>query len=343
MRIGCVGLAILAAAVIGIHVHAHVAGEDVAGDARGATGQVNVVNRSHFSPCVEEDNVDLEFESRNIAGFTVRASFPSYMEKISSEQLAPNFHGCSFDYSSKHGGPKPKLPQEITFYKSPEIWLVGVEVPDFWRPNQVPVVVGNRRAYAPLVQVWVLSNGRGEQVMAFYPPDGYWRFRPLPYGKMRLTAYGSSILFGPVERGAERPYVAIKQVAFDPPSRSFRLDFDAGGSATLKLLAVDDHQCTISVSFAGPMPTDRPFAAVRSMFMDEGYADIARIAGAKDQPAELVSSFQGGKVSRLWMGRSVESRHNNTAPDHVFSDFILKEPVNKVVNEHGSSSHQIGT
>ncbi len=343
MRVVCIGLAIVAAVFIGIHVHAHVTGENAANGERGAIGQVDVVNRSHFSPCVEEDNVDLEFESRNIAGFTVRASFPSYIEMISSAQLAPNFHGCSFDYSSKPGGPKPELPREITFYRSPEIWLVGVEVPDFWRPNHVPVVVGNRRAYAPLVQVWVLSKGRGEQVMAFYPPDGYWRFRPLPFGKLGLTAYGSSILFGPVERGAERPYVAIKQVVFDPPSRSFRLDFDAGGSATLKLLAIDDHQCTISVSFTGPMPTDRPFAAVRSMFMDEGYADVARIAWAKDRPAELISSFHGGKVSRLWMGRSLVSRHNNTAPDHVFSDFILKEPMNKVVNEHGGSGHQIGT
>ena len=314
----------------------------VVGDASGMNGQVRVINRSHPSPCAEEDNVDLEFENPHIVGFRVRASYPAYINNLSSAQLTPDFHGCAFDYGREPGSPQPQLPHEITFYESPEIWLVGVEVPNFWRPNQVPVVVGDRRAYAPLVQVWVKSKSGGEQIMAFYPPDGYWRLRPLPYGKMRLTGYGSSILVGPVERVDERPYVAIKQVVFDPPSRSFRLDFAAGGSATLKLLDMDDRECTISVSFTGPLPKDRPFAAVRSMFRNETDADVARIAWAKDRPAELVTSFPGGTVSSLWLGRLLQSRHNNTAPDHLFSDFVLRGPVSRLVNGHGSS-HQMRT
>jgi hypothetical protein len=338
IRIGCAGLTILAAAFVGIHFHAPVASEE-----RSATGEVNVINRSHPTACAEEDNVDLELVSKTITGFTVRVSHPSYIQNITSQRSRSDFHNCSFGNGTSAGNAENRAPQKIIFYQSPEIRLVGLKFASFWRRPVVPVIVdGHRELGAQLIQLWVRSGDSEEEVLAFYPPDGYWRFRPLPYGKLRLTAYGSSVLFGPVERGGGRPYVGIKQVVFDPPSRSFRLDFDAGGSATVKLLAIDDHACTISVSFAGPLPRDLPFAAVRSMFMDEGHADVARIAWAKDQPAELVSAFHGGMVSRLWMGRLVESRHNNTAPDHLFSDFILREPVNKVANEHGSS-HQIGT
>jgi hypothetical protein len=205
------------------------------------------------------------------------------------------------------------------------LWLVGVMVPNFWRANHVPVIIGNSRVFAPLVQVWVKAKGKGEQIIAFYPPDGYWRFRPLPYGRQRFSSYGSSILIGPVERGAERPYVAIKQVVFDPRQRSFRLDFADGGAAVLTLRSIDDHDCTISVAFSGVLPDDRAFAAIRSMFVDEKHADVARIRWTKGQPAELVSAFQKREVSRLWMGRSLEPLHNNTAPDHLFSDFIVKD------------------
>ena len=297
-----------------------------------ATGLVKVINKSHRTGCVEEDNVDLEFESRNIAGFTIRASYPSYMGNISTEKLKPNFHGCPFDFSRGPGSPKRALPQEITFYKSPRIWLVGVEDPNFWRPNQVPVIVGGRREYAPLVQVWISSKGKGEQIMAFYPADGYWRLRPLPYGKMRLTSYGSSVLVGPVENDAGRPYVAIKEIRFDPPTRSFRLDFVDGGWARLTLRKVDAHECTLAVAFAGALPTGRPFAAVRSMFVDENYADVARIVWKKDQPAEPVLAFKSRRVSSLWMGRTTESMHNNTAPDHLFSDFFFKRRRASVAN-----------
>ena len=45
--------------------------------------------------------------------------------------------------------------------------------------------------------------------MVLYPPDGYWRARPLPFEDMRWTAYGSSFLVGPVET-QERPIVAFE-------------------------------------------------------------------------------------------------------------------------------------
>ena len=57
-----------------------------------------------------------------------------------------------------------------------------------------------------------------------YPADGYWRVKPLPPPSLTDTAYGSSFLFGPIEEGT-RPFVAIRSIAFEPATMTFRLVF----------------------------------------------------------------------------------------------------------------------
>ena len=56
---------------------------------------------------------------------------------------------------------------------------------------------------------------------------------------MIAAAYTVSFLIGPVET-AGRPFVDIKDVAFDPETRTFTLNFARGGSATLRLTATPD-------------------------------------------------------------------------------------------------------
>lgn len=285
----------------------------------GAIGQVEVVNLSHPTACAEEDNVDLEFMSSAIVGFTVRATQPSYIANISSELSKPDFRNCPTG-----GGAPSAAPQKVMLYQSPAVQLVGYRFAHFWRSNAVPVSVGERREVGlQLLQLWVKYNETREEILAFYPPDGYWRLRPLPYSATRRASYGSSIVIGPVERAARRPYVAIKRVVFDPRDRSFRLDFDGGGSARLKLLGIDRQECALSVVFAGPFPRGRPFAAVRSMFVDERHADAARIAWQPDDATQGILSFKTRRVSRMWIGRTAESMHNNTAPDLSIGNFVL--------------------
>ena len=69
-------------------------------------------------------------------------------------------------------------------------------------------------------------NERAEEVLVLYPADGYWRARPLPPGNLRWSAYGSSFLIGPVETSG-RPFVDIRDVAFDPETSTFTLEFRA--------------------------------------------------------------------------------------------------------------------
>ena len=107
--------------------------------------------------------------------------------------------------------------------------------PSFWRPNQVPVRVGNRTESGfHLLQLWTRHQERAEEVLVIYPADGYWRARPLPPKNLRWSAYGSSFLIGPVE-AESRPFVDIRDIAFDPATRTFTLNFARGGSATLRL------------------------------------------------------------------------------------------------------------
>jgi len=70
---------------------------------------------------------------------------------------------------------------------------------------------------------------------------------------------------------------------------------------------------------------ERPFAALRSMFVTEGNADVAQIRWrTKDSPAWTqmpVMYFKAATAAELWAGRTVPSRHNTSAPDVTFRDF----------------------
>jgi hypothetical protein len=162
-----------------------------------------------------------------------------------------------------------------------------------------------------------------------YPSDGNWRIRPLPFGDMRWTAYGSSFQIGPLEvqdgPGGPRPIVAIKDIAFDPAKKAFTLNFVRGGSATVTIRQVDQDHLALDVAYSGAMPGNLPFAALRSMFANESNADVARVAwrikDGKGWEEAPVLSFPGALVTELWAGRHAASRHNLSAPDMVFSRF----------------------
>ncbi len=103
-----------------------------------------------------------------------------------------------------------------------------------------------------VVQLWVLHNERAEEVLVVYPPDGYWRARPLPPAHMRWTAYGSSFLVGPVEV-QERPIVDLKDISFDPETKTFTMNFARGGSAKLTVDTLDQDRIILDISYDGPM------------------------------------------------------------------------------------------
>ncbi len=287
---------------------------------QGLTNELAVTVNNHSTPelCAERDNVALEFVSPDVRHMEIQAVHPGYIGMIHNDRWAPDFSACNMP----HG--EGALPRK-TFYESPTLWLTGLSDPNFWRPANVPIRIGDHvETGFNYIQLWMLFRERAEEILVLYPSDGYWRIRPLPAADMRWTAYGSSFLIGPVEV-KDRPIVAIKDIAFDPDKKSFVLNFERGGSATVTIMTVDQDHIALDVAYSKAMPDALPFAAMRSMYVSEANADVARIAWREKNGAGWgeapVLSYKGGEVTELWAGRTAPSRHNLSAPDMVFSHF----------------------
>jgi hypothetical protein len=282
---------------------------------------VDVANGSEPVLCAEKDNVTLTFASPEVRRFHIEAAHPVYVGGVREDRYAPDWTACE-DISAATSEIRP--PRKVTFYEDVELWLTGYTFANFWRDKNVSFRVGDRVENGlHLIQLWVRRNERAEEVLVLYPADGYWRIRPLPPAHLAWSSYGSSFLVGPVEQ-AGRPIVNVKDVSFDPATKTFRLAFDQGGTATIVLSGLDRERLTLDVSFDQPV-AGKPFAALRSMYVTEFNADVARVAvrekDARGWREEPIMTFKGGKATDLWAGRLVPSRHNTSAPDMVFNRF----------------------
>lgn len=285
---------------------------------------VEVTNRSEPQLCAEKDNVTLELNSGEVKQFRIDAAHPSYIDTLQRDAWSADWTACDHSADPVHAAPVP--PQKVTIYEDVELWVTGYTFPaGFWRPATVPVRVGNRvETGFHVIQVWVRHNERAEEVLVLYPPDGYWRARPLPPQHLAWSAYGSSFLVGPIDNKG-RPFVDLKEVEFDPKTKTFDLKFAAGGSAQLVLSTLDRNKLRLDVTFDKPI-SDRPFAALRSMYVTRFNNDVAEVAvlekDATSWREEDIMSFSGADAATdIWTGRHVPSRHNTSSPDMVFSAF----------------------
>jgi hypothetical protein len=283
---------------------------------------VSVANKSEPVLCAEKDNVALEFTAAAVRHMRIQAVHPAYIGMIQTDRWAPDFTACVMAGDAAVASTQPR---RVTLYETPDLQLIGYVFPTFWRPAKTIVRIADRvEPGLHLVQLWTRYRERPEEVLVVYPPDGYWRARPLPYGDMRWTAYGTSFLLGPVETQG-RPIVDLKSIDFDPPSKTFTLEFERGGSATIAIGAIEPTGIRLEVSYSDAMPNSLPFAAMRSMYVTDFNADVSRVAWReKGNPGwgeSSVLTWNGGAVTELWAGRVTPSNHNLSAPDMVFSRF----------------------
>jgi hypothetical protein len=105
---------------------------------------------------------------------------------------------------------------------------------------------------------------------------------------------------------------------------TFKATFAAGGEATVAVKMLDRDRIHLAITFDKPI-AGQPFAALRSMYVTESNADVARIAlreeRAKGWREEPIMAFRGARATDIWTGRLVPSRHNTSAPDIVFNGF----------------------
>jgi hypothetical protein len=283
---------------------------------------VEVMNASEPVLCAEKDNVTINLASKDVRRFRIEAAHPSYIGTIQRDSFEADWTGCTATGDPQAGRPQP--PKRTTLYEQIDFWMVGLTFADFWRPSTATVRIGDRvEKNIHLLQVWMIRPMGGEEVLVFYPQDGYWRLRPLAPQGLAPTAFGSSFLIGPVEVEG-RPIVKIKEVAFEPAKRTFTLSFERGGSATVAMAKTDQNLNAVDVVFDRTIGS-MPFAALRSMYVTEFNNDVARIAvrekGAKGWREDGIMTFKRATATDVWAGRVSPSRHNTSSPDVMFKDF----------------------
>lgn len=282
---------------------------------------VDIVNESEPVLCAEKDNVALAMAHPAVRSLRIEVAHPVYLAPNLPDQQQADWTACDMSADPVHTASRP--PRKAVIYREPGLWIVGHTFPSFWRPSVATVRIG-RRAEPDLhmLQVWLRRKGRAEEVLVLYPQDGYWRARPLTPPRTQPTAYGSSFLIGPIEQQG-RPVVSLREVRFDPATRTFTLQFQRGGQATLKLTA-GVKKTALDVAFDAPIGNG-PFAMLRSMYITEFNNDVARIAvrerGAKGWREDHVMKFDRATATDLWAGRLVPSRHNTSSPDMIFNSF----------------------
>jgi hypothetical protein len=287
---------------------------------------VKVENHSEPEVCAEKDNIDIRFSNAAVRSFRIQAVHPAYIGMLTEDRVAPDFTACDMSGDPAFVAGKPR---QVTLYETPSMWIVGHVFPAFWRAATVPVTIGDRTENGlHLIQVWMRVGNRTEEMLVLYPPDGYWRARPLPPKYLGWTAYGSSFMVGPVTHEG-RPVVALKSVRFDPETKTFTFPFVAGGEGKLTMGALDTDHFELDVTLSGDLPKDRPFAALRSMYITGINNDAARVAwrekGKSRWGEEPILDFKGSEATEFWAGRHSPSRHNTSAPDMIFSRFRAAE------------------
>lgn len=287
---------------------------------------VELDNHSAAVDCAEVDNVDFRFSAPSPLAFTIEATFPAYFEPDMEDRTAPVWDNCE-GYDAEDPA-YTSTPARLVLHEDDEWLLTGIRKPSFWRPAIVPVRVdGEQFSELHLLQLHAKRDG-GEavEILVLYPPDGYWRAKPLaPPGHAarhgRDSAFGSSFLIGPIEEDG-RPIVDLAEVSFVPEAARFDLRFMRGGTATLAVAEVAVDGLVLDVRIDRDAEVEE-IAAVRSMFVEPTMADAAVLRwrdgerhGETDVLAPLVAP-----VDEASFVRDVVSLHNTSAPDLRFYDF----------------------
>lgn len=281
--------------------------------------RVQFVDASKPTRCAEEDNIYVKLEASGVRSFSLSVEHPPYITAVTSDSTAPDFTHCDMSGDPKHAF----TPRELIVYENDSIRLVGHTFFNFWRPDIVEVKVGERiERGLHLLQLLRRGPKRDIEILVLYPADGYWRAKPLPPAQLPDSAYGSSFLFGPVEEDG-RPLVAIRALEFDPATLRFTLQFARGGTGTLTVAEATSQRTRVVMDLGATSTGQAPFAALRSMFVttDNADASVAAWRDGSGMRSAPVIGFGRFESSRARFGRDSPSRHNLSAPDHVFADF----------------------
>ena len=263
-------------------------------------------NHSYETTCAEEDNVNIPIFAPEVNRFWVVATHPEYCPCV--------YDGCPTDFSGCTPGSKDGSTDSCATLWDDGVNVVKVcTVSDWWRPYSMDVVVNGSSASAHYLQYYRKIEGENSwpQFLVLYE-DGNLRIKPHPPQGISDVCFGSSIIVGPAAP-AQRPYVDIQQVQVDTSTMSLDITYRKGEVAHIDL-AVDRLQAVAEVEVGYSTSTEIPFAIFRSMWVENGNADVDHIRASTGNFPILTgwTNLEG-----LWwfFHREVNSTHNQSAPD----------------------------
>ncbi len=279
---------------------------------------VRVEKASAPTRCAEDDNVYIKFVGVGITGLTVEATHPAYLAELRDDTNAPDFADCEMGHDPSYLAE----PRDLVLYDGPDYALVGHTFASFWRPGVVDFMVGGVTARAlHEVQLFRKIAGQRIEILDVYPPDGYWKAKPLPPPGFAETQFGSSFLVGPIVED-RRPFVVLTAIEFVPSELAFRLAFKEG-MGVLRVAEASPERTRLEVALP-PAAGPAPFAAIRSMFVTPDKADTALMVlsrGSDNPIIQPVMEFTSGDAQAVRFERSVPAHHNTSAPDLSFGNF----------------------
>ena len=289
--------------------------------------EVRVTNHSVATSCAEEDNVDFRLSGEGVGAFRVEAVQPVYGPEIVVDSTDPDWRDCAVETALNPADFRFE-PRDVVLFENEALRLRGYRFDRFWRAEQSLVRVGERSETGlHLLQLWFRTEEGFEEVMAIYPTDGYWRLRPLPLPQLDESAYGTSVLIGPVEERG-RPIVDLAAITFDPAAMTFEVEFRRGGQARIQVATIDRARVALEIAFVGlPGTGEQTFAAARSMYVNRYRADASELEWHNrdgigwTEPVMAAGTIQATAVR---LGRSEISMHNTSAPDIVFGNFASR-------------------
>jgi hypothetical protein len=267
-------------------------------------------NQSISTLCAEEDNINIPF-SGDVTSFVIEATHPTY--EVGTDSCTPDFSNCP--------PPEPGYPFTPGVYKlfdDGETVVEAVREAEWWWPNgmEFSVDTGTPVTDIHYVRVYrkIADANEWPQYFVLYM-DGNLRLIPHPPVGITSVCFGSSVIIGPAAT-ALRPIAEITSARYVSTSNSIEVLYQTGGSAILDLQEVNRTIARVRITVNYPI--DIPFATFRSMFVEDGNADVDHVRW-KDSSVVLhddpIMTFPGGEGTEWFFYRSSRSQHNTSAPD----------------------------
>ena len=268
------------------------------------------INRSYATTCAEEDNINVPMYADAVPNFELRATHPVY--NLLPDNCVADFSGCSYPSATTSSSLRSAN------LSCPKIFDDGVNAltlcteQSWWRPYAMTVrILGVAyQGHRLVLNRKIADAASWPEVLVIYQ-DGNVRVKPHPPAEVDDVCFGSSVIIGPAVEDPQRPYVDVATINIEPTSPCFDLTYLGGGQSHF-CLSVNRQEARLNV-----MPNyanDKPFATFRSMWVEDGNADVDHISSPTSVLPILGAWLQLSGPSWSFQ-RYVRSRHNTSAPD----------------------------